>query len=228
MDRDEFSIGGVKYPLQPTRQLFITTIILDVAAVAISTIISFYFFISLIGYILASRAYSFRGIRLKRFPVIGYLIVILFQGAVTYFMVYHGVSGSKTVSVPLSGMVASSLLIGGFYPLTQIYQHDSDRKDGVTSISMLLGYKNSFLFTAVIYISAMLVLFFHYYIQEQLVDFFILTIAMFPVLVYFFFWFYKVSKDTMHANYINTMRMNLLAAASTNVGFVIILLRRVN
>jgi 1,4-dihydroxy-2-naphthoate octaprenyltransferase len=38
-----------------------------------------------------------------------------------------------------AGMIAASLLIGGFYPLTQIYQHRQDKEDGVRTLSMLLG-----------------------------------------------------------------------------------------
>lgn len=228
MDRDETSIGGIKKPLQPTRQLYIITLIMDAFAILIGVIISTYFCIALIAYILASRSYSFRGIRLKRFPVIGYLIVILFQGAVTFFMVFHGSSADKTLSLPTYGMIGSSLLIGGFYPLTQVYQHESDQRDGVNSLSMLLGYAGTFQFTAIIYTCAMMVLFFNYRNQHRITDFFVLTTAMLPVLVYFFFWYFKVAKDSRQANYLNTMRMNLIASLSTNLGFIIILMRRFN
>ena len=228
MDRDETSIGGIKKPLQPTRQLFITTMVMDVVALLISISLGVFFFIALFSYILASRAYSFRGIRLKQFPVLGYLIVILFQGIVTFFMVFHGSSATKTLSLPPYGMIASSLLIGGFYPLTQIYQHESDRKDGIMSMSMLLGYKGTFFFSAAVYSCAIIVLFLHYKADQRLTDFYILTTAMLPIIVYFFIWFIKVKKDTMQANYVHTMRMNLIASFFTNLGFIIILMRRFN
>ncbi|MFN5134481.1 MAG: prenyltransferase, partial [Chitinophagaceae bacterium] len=116
MDRDETPIGGLKNPLQPTKQLFYTTIVMDVIAVTISFFISWYFAAGIVLYIMASRAYSYRGIRLKQCPYIGYLTVILFQGAVTYWLVYHGSSEALYTSASTSGMIASSLLIGGFYP----------------------------------------------------------------------------------------------------------------
>jgi 1,4-dihydroxy-2-naphthoate octaprenyltransferase len=130
MDRDEESIGGLANPLQPTRQLFITSIVLDIVAVVAGIFISPYFTAGIVLYILASRLYSYRGIRLKKLPVVGYLTVIIFQGAVTFWLVYHGTHASQTLHVPVSGMLASSLLIGGFYPLTQVYQHEADKKDG--------------------------------------------------------------------------------------------------
>jgi 1,4-dihydroxy-2-naphthoate octaprenyltransferase len=44
----------------------------------------------LAGYILASRAYSYRGIRLKKYPFAGWLTVITCQGALVFFLVYQG------------------------------------------------------------------------------------------------------------------------------------------
>ncbi len=39
----------------------------------------------------------------------------------------------------------STLIIGSFYPLTQLYQHKQYKADNVKTISMLLGYKGTFL-----------------------------------------------------------------------------------
>ena len=84
MDRDETSIGGLKDPARPTKQLFHVTVVMDLLAVALSLIIGIGFTIGIIAYILASRAYSYRGIRLKKYPLAGYLTVVVFQGAVTF------------------------------------------------------------------------------------------------------------------------------------------------
>jgi 1,4-dihydroxy-2-naphthoate octaprenyltransferase len=65
MDRDETPIGGLETPLQPTRQLFLVSVIMDAAAVLLSFLISVSFALGIMLYILASRAYSYRGIRLK-------------------------------------------------------------------------------------------------------------------------------------------------------------------
>ena len=199
---------------------------MDGIAVALSFLVSPAFAIAIVAYILASRAYSYRGIRLKKYPIVGYLTVIIFQGGVTFFMVYHGSSISRTLDVPVEGIIASTLLIGGFYPLTQIYQHEADRKDGVITLSAFLGYRGTFIFTAIIYMAAMFVLFYYFNKTSELSKFFILATAMLPVLVYFFFWAGKVWKNISSADYANTMRMNLLASACTNIGFIIILTGR--
>jgi 1,4-dihydroxy-2-naphthoate octaprenyltransferase len=105
MDRDETPIGGVQHPLQPTRQLFYVTVLMDGLALALSLYISLYFALGLLLYILASRAYSYRGIRLKKYPIVGYLTVILFQGACTFWLVHQHHSdkadGVSTISYRL-------------------------------------------------------------------------------------------------------------------------------
>jgi len=227
MDRDETSIGGIKTPLAPTRELFIVTIIMDITAVCLSLLVSIYFALGILLYILASRAYSFRGIRLKKHPFAGYLTVVVFQGAVTFWLVYHGSHEPLTFNVPVSGMLASSLLIGGFYPLTQVYQHEADAKDGVKSISGWLGYRGTFIFTALVYSVAFLVLAWHFFIALDWDKFFVLATCMVPILVYFFIWARKVWKDVSAASFSNTMRMNLLASVCTNTGFIILVIWKI-
>src|ERR1700753_4258756 len=127
MDRDTTPIGGLANPLQPTRQLFWVTVIMDLSALALGAIVGPYFVAGLGCYILASRAYSYRGIRLKKYPLAGWFTVIVCQGALVFFLVYQGShlssAGAESLHAPLEAMVACSLLLGGFYPLTQIYQH---------------------------------------------------------------------------------------------------------
>jgi 1,4-dihydroxy-2-naphthoate polyprenyltransferase len=224
MDRDTSPIGGLKNPLKPTKQLFIVTVCMDIVAVIISFFVSLVFAVGVLLYILASRAYSYRKIRLKKYPVMGYLTVVIFQGAVIFFLVYHGADSNHTVHVPVISMVASSLLIGGFYPLTQIYQHQEDMDDGVETISYKLGYTGTFIFTGIIYALAFCALGFQFFSNLEGTSFFILQIFMLPVIIYFFIWFRKVLKNNKEANFKNTMLMNLLASVCSNLGFITLLI----
>lgn len=223
MDRDETPIGGLSNPMQPTKELFYVSIIMDLMAIAAGLFISYWFAICIVVYIAASRAYSYRGIRLKRYPVTGYLTVVLFQGALTFYMVYHGCSASKTHEIPWPGVLSASLLIGGFYPLTQVYQHEADKQDGVRTISMLLGYRGTFLFTAMVYTVAMGILAWLFISREEAEKFFVLATMMVPILVYFFVWARKVWKDVHKADFHHAMRMNILASCCTNIAFIILL-----
>ena len=224
MDRDTGSIGGIKNPKQPTKQLFYASVLLDIIALICSAFISMWFFAGILAFITASRCYSYRGIRLKKYPVVGYLTVIVFQGGLVFFLVMHGSSAHRTLQVPPIGMIAASLLIGGFYPLTQIYQHMQDKEDGVTTLSYKLGYRGTFIFTAIIYLLAMTAVGFYLALNLELGKFFIIQIFFAPVLVYFSWWFYKVYNNVNEANFKNTMRMNLLASICTNAAFIFLFL----
>lgn len=228
MDRDTTPIGGLEHPLQPTRRLFWVTLIMDGLALILGCFIGPYFVIGLAVYILASRAYSYRGIRLKKYPFIGWLTVISCQGALVFFLVFQGSHRpgalQESLSVSPEAMLACSLLLGGFYPLTQIYQHVADRQDGVKTLSLVLGYRGSFIFTGLIYGVAFLLLA-HYLVFTYLEfkEFYVLATCMLPVVVYFMIWAVKVWRNPEAANFANTMRMNLLASVCTNVGFIAIL-----
>lgn len=224
MDRDSTPIGGVKKPLPPTKQLFYATVLMDALAIAFSFIISSWFALGTFIYITASRMYSYRGIRLKKYPVWGYLTVIIFQGALVFWMVYHGSHEYLKTSMPLTAMIAASLLIGGFYPLTQIYQHKQDLEDGIKTISYQLGYKKTFLFCALIYALAMMFLAYVFFSSLMFTQFFIFLLFLLPVIVYFLWWAVQVWKTETAADFVHTMRMNVLASTCTNAAFITVLI----
>lgn len=224
MDRDETPIGALEHPLQPSKQLFYFTLLLDLFALIASLFISLYFSLGLFLYIMASRAYSYRGIRLKKYPFIGFITVFIFQGACIFWMVYHGCSETLETNFHWSAVFSASFLIGGFYPLTQIYQHQADKADGVYTISYYLGYRGTFIFCAVLYSLAMITLAYTFSIAGMDLQFLVLTIFFLPVLAYFFWWASKVWKNTDAANFKHTMRMSLLASSCTNLGFLTILI----
>jgi 1,4-dihydroxy-2-naphthoate polyprenyltransferase len=223
MDRDTQSIGGLEKPPPPSRELYWTTMVLDGAGILLSLLVGPLFTLVMLLYIGASKAYSYRGIRLKKYPYLGYFIVILFQGAVTFWLVYYGSSGEFDKQVPWQGMVICALLVGGFYPLTQIYQHEQDLEDGVETISYKLGYTGTFIFCTIIYGLAW-VFMAQFFIRDQQVNkLWVTAICFIPVIVYFLKWFAQVRKNKNEANFRNTMKMNWLAATCTNISFLLLL-----
>ena len=224
MDRDTDSIGGIKNPMQPEKELFYVTVGMDALVIVFAFFVSSLFAILLICYIICSRLYSYRGVRLKKYPVIGYLTVILNQGGLMFLMVYQGASAIPIREIPWPAMIASCFLIGGFYPITQVYQHASDKKDGVKTISILLGKKGTFVFCAIMYLIAFAVLFYDYSRQDRLFSFGLLQLFFLPVLVYFFWWVIKVWRDEKWADFVHTMQMNWLASSCTNLGFITLLI----
>ena len=224
MDRDTESIGGIEKPPPPSMQLFYLTMILDTVGVLLSLLISPVFAGLMLVYIVASKAYSYRGIRLKQYAVIGYLTVIIFQGALTFFMVYYGTDAAGISMLPWQGILICALLIGGFYPLTQVYQHKQDAEDGVKTISYTLGYSGTFIFCGLVYLVAWLLMA-QFFIQQHSLDkLLLITLFFIPIIIYFSWWFLQVKKDQSAANFKNTMRMNWIAATCTNTAFIILLI----
>ncbi len=224
MDRDTGSIGGIKHPMAPEKQLFYVTVVMDLAAIILSFMISFSFAALLACYIICSRLYSYRGVRLKKYPITGYLTVILNQGGLMFVMVYMGSSAAQNLPIPWLLVTAACFLIGGFYPITQVYQHEQDKKDSVRTISILLGVKGTFIFCALMYLIAFLLLFLYYSQTQQLGSFGVLQLFFLPVLVYFINWVRKAWRSPALADFFHTMRMNWLASACTNMGFITLLI----
>ena len=226
IDRDESSIGGLEKPPMPTIQLFYTTLCMDALAIVLSFIfVKPLFAISILVYILASRAYSSKQIRLKKYPIIGFLIVVIFQGGFTYFMSYIGISDLK-FDLNLTNILvltACSLQIAGAYPLTQIYQHKEDLKDGVVTLSYKLGYKGTFAFTAFMFALCNIFYFLYFQATKTELSFYILQLFFLPIIVYFTWWLLKVLKNVNEANFKNTMRMNLIAAMGMNTCFTLLI-----
>jgi len=215
MDRDESPIGGLKKPMQPTNQLFYVTVFMDIMAVVLSLFISLSFALCILFYILASRAYSYRGIRLKRFPVLGFLVVLLFQGALVFFCTYHGAHPQHPLHVPLLPCFVSSLLIGASYPLTQIYQHEQDKKDGVITLSYRLGVRGTFVFSMMLFLLATAGM----YVVLQVNYFFLFLLCLSPVVLFFLTWMRAAWQHAEAANFKNSLRMNVISTICMLVYF---------
>ena len=223
VDRDDGPIGGILKPLQPTRQLFHITLVMDLAAVLLSFFLGWVFSLGIVLYILASRAYSSRRVRLKKYPVISFLIVFIFQGALVFYISYQSIFPGTTFNIPILPCIISGLLIGALYPLTQIYQHEDDRKDGVETISMLLGKKGSFLFSMILFLTATLLLYLRFNNSEP--GYFLLfLLIMLPVVLFFLYWMRKVWNDESQADFKNSLKMNILSTLCTTAFFIILII----
>lgn len=226
VDRDETSIGGLEKPPLPTESLFHLTIILDILAILLGFwLVSPLFSIGLLLYILASRAYSSPTIRLKKYPIWSFLVVVFFQGGFCWWLSRICLEPDFQIfQSPSWGWIwgACSLQLAGAYPLTQIYQHDADKKSGVRTISLLLGYKGTFLFSSFFFLLANVSYFFYFQTLGQSQRFMILQVFFAPVLVFFFWWMRKVWQEKSHANFSNTMKMNKVAAICMNACFLVL------
>jgi hypothetical protein len=228
-DKDEKSIGGLRHPPPVKKGLYFLALAFDALAVVLSYIkINTTFACMVLIYGLVSKAYSHPAIRLKKYPWTSWVITGLFQGLFTFLMCYVGVndfelSTSWTKQTILPGLLTSAMLWAN-YPLTQVYQHEEDNKRGDVTLSSTLGILGTFYFVASVFTFAIggFLFYFKFVFGEMYAWAFLL--ALLPVLVYFSYWFLLILKDRNMADYIHTMRLNFISAASLNIYFTLLFL----
>lgn len=227
-DRDETSIGGLKYPPKVTIDLFYMTLLFDIAGIFTALIVSVYFSLSVLLMVLVSRAYSYRKLRLKKYAFIGFLTVFIFQGAFVFLSSSIAISNLTLRHLfaynNVICMCIASLFIGSLYPLTQIYQHKADLKDGVISISFKLGFAGTFIFSALLFAAASLLMFYYFNLRHEHTALKLFLLTTLPIVCWFIFWFFKTFKNHINANYENTMIMTMITAGCMNIYFMILII----
>lgn len=220
-DQDEGPIGGLAKPPQPTKNLLIVANLMDLAAILLSLTIDSIFASTVAIFIIASRLYSYRNIRLKKYPILGYLVVVFFQGFGVFIANTYVIKNTILFSLnDLIAAIISSLFVGTIYPLTQIYQHEADTKDGVKTLSIMLGIKGTFIYAAILFLLVNISM----YILLTFKEFVFFAIIMFPSMIYFFYWAFISFKNQIHANFRNTMIMLSSVSLSLNLFFILIML----
>jgi len=224
-DKDEKSIGGLANPPPVEKGLYYTSLMFDLAAVILGYLrINLTFSIMLLVYGLISKAYSHPAIRLKKYPVTGWITVAFFQGIFAFLMCYAGINGygfenlwNGPVLVPAA---LSTLLLLGTYPMTQVYQHEEDARHGDRTISLVLGIRGTFWLAVFIFglSSIGFVAFFSARYDIKYAVAFLLALT--PVVLFFVTWFWRVWRDASLANHRNLTWLNFLAGLCLNVFFI--------
>ena len=223
-DKDEDSIGLLKNPPPVTIGLYYTSIIFDFIGIAWAWMISPFFAVLVFIYGMVSKAYSHPGIRLKKYPWLGWLVAGFFQGLFSFYMAYVGIN-NYSLEVSLSWKVIfpgllTSFFLWGSYPMTQIYQHKEDSRRGDKTLSLVLGVKGTFIFTLILFIvstAAFEYYFITYHTQHLAIAF---LVFMSPTVLFFLLWFYLVLKKESYNNYKWTMGLNFLSSLCLNAFFI--------
>lgn len=228
-DKDDESIGGLKNPPPVKKELYSLALTFDVLAIVLSYIkINTTFAAMIFIYGMVSKAYSHPTVRLKKHPWISWIVTGVFQGFFTFLMCYIGVNdytleNALRGEIILPGILTSAMLWAN-YPITQIYQHEEDRKRGDTTLSAKLGIVGTFYFVASVFTFAIggFLFYFKFVFGENRAWSFLL--ALLPGLAYFFYWFLLILKDKKKADFNHTMRLNCISAACLNAFFIYLFL----
>jgi len=228
-DKDEQSIGGLKNPPPVTKDLYYVAISLDVMAIIVGYLtINTTFSVMLLLYGLVSKAYSHPSIRLKKYPVVGWIAAGFFQGFFTLFMCYVGINNFELAEswnnrTAIAAVLATVMLLGN-YPMTQVYQHEEDGKRGDRTFSLMLGVRGTFYFVAAIFTLVTGGFFFFF------INFFSIwyglafVLALTPVFIFYFYWLSRILKDISNADYTHTMCLNFISSTCLNLYFIYLFL----
>jgi 4-hydroxybenzoate polyprenyltransferase len=214
-DKDEGSIALIEKPPPVDKSLYYFSLTFDLIALILTLYVGWVLFFAVLIYGAFSKMYSHPSIRLKKYPFISFFIVFLFQGAFVYWSTYVSVSGMNTMygwnlNFIIAGLICSCL-IGATYPLTQVYQHEEDSKRGDKTLSLILGIRGSFYFSAVLFLLSGILLFAYWYRLDLMNNFWLYLIISGPVFILFISWFVEVYKNPDNANFKRMSRMTLLS-----------------
>ncbi len=228
-DRDQESIGGLEKPPPVTRDLLVVSLTLDALALVLATFIGARFAAMLLIFGSMSKAYSHPAIRLKGSSWGGWLTVAVFQGAFTYLMVVTGISGpglqpslhSMQVMAPA---LLSSLLFGGAYPMTQVYQHAEDKRRGDRTLSVALGVRGTFLFSGALFGLSVPGFFLFFDHTGRRPHFYLLLVFLLPIAFYFANWLARVLRDETSADFRSSMALSTVSSACLSCFFLVLAL----
>ena len=214
-DKDEGSIALIEKPPPVDKSLYYFSLTLDLIALILTIFVGWALFFAVLIYGTFSKMYSHPSIRLKKYPFISFFIVFLFQGAFVYWSTYASVSGMNSLygwnlNFTIAGLICSCL-IGATYPLTQVYQHAEDSKRGDKTLSLVLGIRGSFYFSAGLFLLSGVLIFAYWYRLDLLTNFWLFLIISGPVFILFVSWFVEVYKNPDDANFKKMSRMTLLS-----------------
>jgi 4-hydroxybenzoate polyprenyltransferase len=141
-DRDEGPVGGLWDPPPVSRDLLIFAVGVQILGFGLIAFVS----LPLLGLALVmgavGNAYSHPAVRLKARPWTSLLAVSIFQGmggATAGWLFAQPDWTTLFTPKALQGILAAALIITGFYPLTQVYQREQDRQQGVISFAVYWG-----------------------------------------------------------------------------------------
>lgn len=230
-DKDEGSIALLKNPPSVDKSLYYVSLILDGIALILAALVGVQFFVAVILYGTISKLYSHPAVRLKKYPFLSFFIIFIFQGAFVYWTSYAAITNSSilngwNLNFILAGLICSCL-IGANYPLTQVYQHAEDSRRGDQTLSIRLGVRGSFLFTAILFALAVGLSFWYWNNVHNRANFRLFLAFSFPVFLVFTRWLFKVWWDEKEASYKNMSVMTWTGGLMMLGYFSIIWLSRV-
>lgn len=205
--------GALKNP----PALYFISILLHAVALALGWLFfNMWFALLILIYGLAAIAYSYRGVWLREYPIVGWVARALFQGALAFMMCYAGIN-----NYPLAGLLKAKVLIPAALCALMFVaicsSMETHLKRGLRGHLFVLI---TFLMATIAYL-----LYFHFYFSDYYGIVFI--VAFSPVALFFLYGVYKNLRTPEAAEYGHTIGF-FLAATCFNAFFIWMFLRITN
>ncbi len=146
-DRDTGPVSGLRRPPPVPRALLPFSIAVEAAGLILAAAVDLGLGALYLAAALLLDAYSHPAVRLKRRPLLSIAAVATGSGALVALAGSVAASGSlreASAGHTLAGALAAALVIGGFYPLTQLGQEREDRARADRTFAVVYGREAAF------------------------------------------------------------------------------------
>jgi 4-hydroxybenzoate polyprenyltransferase len=146
-DRDVGPVGGLERPPPVSRALLPFAVAVLVLGWACSATVSWAFFTVYGGILVLAVAYSHPATRWKAGPWASLATIFVGQGVLGFLGGWTAASPGFDGRLGLEGLLgglAASLIVVGFYPLTQLFQLEEDRARGDRTVAVAWGAARCF------------------------------------------------------------------------------------
>ena len=142
-DKDEGPIGGLEAPPPAGPWLLPGSLLLQGAGLVLAFFVNLRF--AAIGalFVILGFLYSHPSTRLKGRPIASWLVVMFGQGTLGALSGFVSVENAQPGREAWFGIAAASLIVGGLYPITQIFQLEEDAKRGDRTVALMLGRRGT-------------------------------------------------------------------------------------
>jgi 1,4-dihydroxy-2-naphthoate octaprenyltransferase len=214
-DQDEGPVGGLWNPPPATRGLLVFALTIEAIGAIAVLFISRPLFVLTMVMGAVGTAYSVPPFRLKSRPWTSLLAVSIFQGmggtAAGWLCCQSDWTTVFSLEAVLS-MVATSLIVTGYYPLTQIYQREQDLRRGDISFAVQWGERCFPLAIACTLLAAVpigIVVWRVFGVWQT----YALVVGLAGLAALYYLWWRRYDESQVRENYVSMMRFGYLMTA---------------
>ncbi|HEX9804777.1 MAG TPA: UbiA family prenyltransferase [Candidatus Dojkabacteria bacterium] len=148
-------IGGMKSPPPIKYWMLLTSLVLSIISLSISFLSGWIFFSLVLAGIIFSFLYSHENFRMKEKPVQSILIIVITGAIFPFIWGFISFGGGETSINTLLAIIGIVFLAGSFYPVSQIFQIESEKNK---SLAASLGVKHVKRFFNISFISGLVLI----------------------------------------------------------------------